>query len=189
MADPLSITASVIAIVQLAEKLITLDYTYLGGVKGASKYLQDLVGELQSLGNFLVTLQDYVQADENLESIALQPIDGQNGPLLGCALELRRLQLKLEPKQGLKGIIQNLKWPLKEAEIRQSIARIQRQKNLFVLAFTMDNLTVSKAIKAHVMDLDCTAEEIKASAQDTNTIVHELQTKLEAEASAQDLWR
>lgn len=63
MADPLSITASVIAIVKLAEKLITLGYTYLGGVKGASKDLQDLVGELQFLGNVLVTLQDYVQAD------------------------------------------------------------------------------------------------------------------------------
>lgn len=137
----MSITASVIAIVQLAEKLITLGYTYLGGVKGASKNLRDLV-ELQSLGNVLVTLQDYVQADRNLESTALQLINGQNGPLPGCALELRRLQLKLVPKQGLKGIIiiQNLKWPLKEAETQQCIARIQRQKNLFILALTMDNL-------------------------------------------------
>lgn len=36
------------------------------------------------------------------------------------------------------------------------------------------------------MDLDRTAEEIKAGVQDTNTVVQELRIKLEAEASAQD---
>lgn len=140
MADPLSIVASVIAIAQLTERLIALGYVYLGGTKAASKDLRELVNELQSLGKVLVVLQDYAQADQNLQSTALQSLNGQNGPLPGCALELRRLQLKLEPKQGLRGMIQSLKWPFKEQETQQHIARIQRQKSLFILALTVDHM-------------------------------------------------
>lgn len=140
MADPLSITASVIAVLQLTGTMITLGKDYIKGVKDAPEDIQQLIDELQSLGKVLSTLRDHIVNDKDLKSTALQALNGQNGHLSACALELKRLQLKLEPEKGLRAKINRLKWPLKEKETFQYISRIERHKSLFTFALTIDQL-------------------------------------------------
>lgn len=140
MADALGIVASVIAILQLTGKLVSLGYDYIGGAIDASKDIRWLLGELHSLSNVLLILQDHARDDKTLRLTALQTLNGQNGPLEGCRLELQRLQLKLEPKTGLRGKMKSLVWPLKEKEIFKHISRLEGHKNLFNLALTADQL-------------------------------------------------
>lgn len=138
MAEVLSVAASIIAVLQLTGTVASLGYGYIGGVKRASKDLGELLKELGSLTSVLITLKDYV--DANPCSPALQKLGGQDGPIHGCFRELEILQTKLEPRDGFKGIVDNLKWPLKDTETAQFISRIERHKSLFMLALTVDQM-------------------------------------------------
>ncbi|KAH0607794.1 uncharacterized protein H6S33_002828 [Morchella sextelata] len=118
----------------------------IGGVKDASNELRKLVDELHSLAQVLFVLQDHARGDGLLRSAALQRLNDQNGPLSGCALELKTLQRKLEPKPGLRGMVKYLLWPLKEKETLKYIDSIERYKSLFNLALTTDYFALSRTI-------------------------------------------
>lgn len=138
MAEVWGIIASVIAVAQLTGQVASLGYSYLSGVKKAPKDLADLVEELDSLKKVLITLKDYL--DKNAQSPALQALNDAKGPIRVCALELKILQAKLEPRKGFRGMIGRLKWPIKEHEIAEYKARIERQKSLFILALAADQM-------------------------------------------------
>lgn len=106
-----------------------MGYAYISGVKRASD-------ELSSLGKILNTLRKY--ADLNPHSEALETLNTQGGPLQTCTEDLQKLALKLEPGEGLRGIVVSLKWPFREKEILQQIGRIGRHKNLFMFALNVD---------------------------------------------------
>lgn len=138
MAEVLGIVGSIIAIIQLTGKVASLGYDYVYEVRWGSKDLGELLKELGSLTNVLITLKDY--ADANLQSLALQRLNDADGPIRGCTLDLKRLQAKLEPKTGYKRKIDRLTWPFKENEIAQHMLRIERHKSLFTLAITLDQM-------------------------------------------------
>lgn len=135
MAEILGLAVNIVTLIQLTGKITCLGYGYISGVKRAPKDLRDLVNELNTLSQILEILQDY--ADKNPDSTALLKLDT---PLQECVVELKKLEIKLEPQDGLKGFLGNLKWPLKEVETLQYVARIERHKNLFILALTVDHV-------------------------------------------------
>jgi hypothetical protein len=45
---------------------------------------------------------------------------------------------KLEP--NFKGVLDSLKWPLKEQETNQNVSRLERHKTLFAIALTADHM-------------------------------------------------
>lgn len=138
--ETLAITASIIALIQLAGRATSVGYSYISGVKRAPKDLRELVAELSSLTEVLAILQDY--ADKKPQLAALETLGGKGGPLHRCARELERLQLELGSMDGLRGVIDNLRWPLKEPETLQYISRIEQYKSLFTLALTVDHMWV-----------------------------------------------
>lgn len=107
--DGLSNAASIIAVIQIAGTLISLGNDYVGAVKRASDDIRDLTQELVALKQVLVILEAYTA--RNPKSEAFEKLSGADGPLQKCAAELSRLQSKLEPKAGLKGIMKSLVWP------------------------------------------------------------------------------
>lgn len=140
MAEVLGIAASIIAVLQLAGAVTIMGYNYLGGVKRASNDTQDVINELHSLSQVLVALKEF--ADNNPQSTALQKLNTKDGPLAGCAQELKALKSTLEKKgtSGLKKMVDSLTWPLKEKETAQLLARIERHKSLFTFALTADHM-------------------------------------------------
>lgn len=138
MAEVVGLVASIIAVIQLTGKVTSLGYVYFQALKRAPKDLGELVNELGSLTKVLTTLQDI--ADKNPQLAALQTLNSRNGPLEGISAELKKLVSKLEPRKGFKGTMDNLKWPLKEADTMQHISRIERCKSLFDLALTTDQM-------------------------------------------------
>lgn len=138
MAETLGIVASIIAVVQLTGKLTSISYGYIGGVKRAGKDLGELLRELGALSGVFIALQHYI--DANPQSAPLQRLNDPNGPLRECTKELEELILKLEPRDGWKGVADNLRWPLKEKDTSQYISRLERHKSLFILALQMDHV-------------------------------------------------
>lgn len=138
MAEAVALVASVITIIQLTGAVTALGYRYIASIKRAPDDVQQLVDELAALGKVLTAVRTY--ADKYPNSTTLDLLNDQNGPLRGCAEELNKLQAKLQPKVGFKGVVENFKWPFKENETLQHISRLERHKNLFVFALTADQM-------------------------------------------------
>ena len=143
MADPLSLIASLIAVVQISGSVISCCYEYRKGVKNAPKGLLKVTNEVAGLRNIVERLVALVD-DENMASHKhLSTIAGlvsTGGPLESCQLDLGSLKGKLEPPiNEWKALGRRLAWPLQEKDITQTLASIYRTKSLLETALLVDN--------------------------------------------------
>ena len=156
--DPLSVSASIVALLQFSSKIIG----YLSDVKGAPKELQKLRLEVCSVLPMLSILQD--QADQAQQgeswSATLRTLTDPQGPLEQFQNSLERLESKLAPVKGLKKAGKAIVWPFEKVEIQDILITIERQKSLFHLARQNDHIALSKAIKGGVDSLHTRVDEI-----------------------------
>ncbi|KAL9133097.1 MAG: hypothetical protein Q9175_005728 [Cornicularia normoerica] len=149
--DPLSISAGIIALLQLSSTVIG----YLSDVKGGPKELQKIRLELCSVLPMLSILQ--VQAEQakagGLWSSTLLSLDEQNGPIQQFREALERLKLTLAPVEGWKKVGKTFTWPFEKDEIQKILNTIERQKLLFTFARQNDHIGLSKAIKGDIEDV------------------------------------
>ncbi|KAH0603796.1 uncharacterized protein H6S33_007455 [Morchella sextelata] len=179
MADPLSFVASILAITQLAAKLTCLGYGYVSAVKRAPDDLMDLMNELLALSRVLSILQVYADSSSNAADSALYQLNGaNNSPLQVCSQALEKLLIRMEPKDGFKGFISNMKWPLEEKETTQHIARIERHKTLFMFALQADQISLSKVIELYTENIDAAMQTIQADISFMNNMVKEVKMEI-----------
>ena len=130
--DPLSASASVIAVLQLATTVIK----YLNEVKGATSERRSLRSEICSISSILFVIQD--QAEKEAEDDTLHQmfisLRSSNGPLEQFKSTLERLKSKLKPIKGSHAVVDSIVWPFKKDEIKDLLQAIERQKTLFTLA-------------------------------------------------------
>ncbi|KAM0799116.1 ankyrin repeat-containing domain protein [Usnea florida] len=148
MADPLGITASIIAVLQLSAIVVR----YLGNVQDASEYKSRLLLEVSGSKGVLETLRDLSQ--ESLEGETIHStLSLLKQPLGHHEATLRRLENALAPAQGLKRLGKAFKWPFEKSEITDILRSIESQKALFGLALQADHLELSRAIMVEVESL------------------------------------
>jgi hypothetical protein len=135
MADPLSIAASIIAVVQLTSSVID----YLQAVHDARKDRIDLLFEVSGLYQLLLALQNRVDKAnaEDRWLTQVRQLGVRDGPLDQFKSRLEHLVSKLRPPGGLG---RTLIWKLTKAEIEGVISKIERIKTLVSLALTNDHL-------------------------------------------------
>ncbi|KAH7407314.1 hypothetical protein BKA64DRAFT_412178 [Cadophora sp. MPI-SDFR-AT-0126] len=150
--DPLSIAASTFAIVQIADRIITLCKLYISGVRDAPAELSLIASEVGSVKCVL-------------EILELQPADGTNtsqpilnklqDPLKRChdafvALEALFPSESDSPAQGkrqrLSKSLAALAWPFKRDRATKLIEQIGRYKATIVLGLTVDSAQDVKQI-------------------------------------------
>ncbi|OCL07885.1 hypothetical protein AOQ84DRAFT_267871, partial [Glonium stellatum] len=146
--DPLSITASLIAVLQISGAVVSTCYEYRAKVKGASQDAARIVDEVNSIRD---VLEKIFKLAENAEANSLplsnfETLNKPDGPLLQCEAELILLQAKLKPAHGWKGIRNALVWPLKEGDVDRCLDRISRLKQTLQLALTVDQTTASSGV-------------------------------------------
>lgn len=110
--DPLSISASIIALLQLSSTIIG----YLSDVKGGPKELQKIRLEICSVLPMLSILQDHAEQAKagGLWSSTLLSLDGPNGPIQQFREALERLRLRLVPVEGWKKVGKAFTWPFEK---------------------------------------------------------------------------
>jgi hypothetical protein len=127
--DPLSTTASVIAILQLSAKVVQ----YITTAIGATKDRKRLRDEVRACSNILQQLKD--EADDSEEGKAwsetIKLLEGPNAPLHRLHMALDVIRIKLLSKDG---IMKSLKWPFQDKEVHKFIEAIEREKSLLSLA-------------------------------------------------------
>lgn len=146
MADPLSITAGIIAVLQATGTVIK----YARDVSDATGHKSNLLLELSGTKGILETLKDLVEHGPKEESL-LKTTTLLREPLKNYEAVIRKLETGLAPVHGMKRLGKALKWPFEKQDFVEILAAIERYKALFGLALNADTIGLSKAIK---VDLD-----------------------------------
>ena len=142
--DPLSVTASIIAVLQLTGTVVSLCYDFRSRIKNAPRDLKRIISEVISLRDVLerlVRLADSAEtagSNESTQLSTLKLLNKPDGLLVKCQAELTALEKKLKPAIGVKAVSKLLSWPLKERDVEKTLACIGRLKATLSLALTAD---------------------------------------------------
>ena len=154
--DPLSTTASVIAVIQLTSKIFDLCRDYCLAVKHARKDIQKLRDEILSLEEVLTRVRD-LETESNSLPI-LQTLSRADGPLDRCRRDLSDLVQKLGTSEGMRQFgLRGLKWPFSSKEVDSTVQSLFRHRSTFNIALTADNMYV---ISPHHSDSRWPGEEL-----------------------------
>ena len=181
--DPLSISASIAALLQIAGTVIN----YLSDVRDGPKDLQRIRLEVCSILSILIMLQDQLnQAKDDDDSLSstLMSLNVPDGPFDQFRAALERISLKLAPIQGWRKLGRAFKWPFDKEEIEDILRIIERQKSIFSLARQNDHIALSKAIQNDVKSVHRTTDNISEAV--TNLQVDERHKKVHQWLSAPD---
>ena len=161
--DPLSVSASIVALLQLTGTVIN----YLSDVRSGPKELQRVRLEISSLPNILIMLQD--QADQAKQgdsfSSTLDSLNVRNGPFDQFRASLERLASKLAPVKRRGQIGMMFKWPFEKDEIREILNTIERQKLLFGLALQNDHIALSRTIHKEFKEITVGITDLQLTAR------------------------
>ncbi|KAK3361270.1 ankyrin repeat-containing domain protein [Lasiosphaeria ovina] len=144
--DPLSLAASIIAVVQVSQSIVLACYRIRHAIKDADDDIARLIADVESLEATLEELRDIVPSSNNnpsaLESLSIE--DGGNNQkrpasaaclvaLRSCETTLKELDQKLQPlaKPGLKT---KLRWPFESSLIERKLTEIGKLKATLQLA-------------------------------------------------------
>ncbi|KAF4339648.1 ankyrin repeat [Fusarium beomiforme] len=160
MADPLSIGASVLAFIGLADRIIRACKYCIEAVEDAPKDIQMILGEVTSLRAVMDGIGD------SSASSLVPNLYGENGPIRSCKGCLSSLESLLptnigQPTAGKrrKVILVELSWPLKQSKVRKLLAEISHHKATLLLAMSGDMSRDLKEIRLGIERLQSTISE------------------------------
>ena len=135
--DPLSVTASIIAVIGLCGQVIG----YIAAAKGATKDRSQLKAEILSCQSLLEALKDETEDSDDSDDWAniIKTLEGLGAPLNVLEETLGLLALKLGPKKNLQKAVKVLTWPFEAKEVSKILEVIERQKSSLSLALENNN--------------------------------------------------
>lgn len=133
--DPLSISASVIAVLQLTG-------TVIGYIKETSDGGEDrkrILDEAHSIHYILFLLKDEIERQQR-EDAWSDTVRFLKAPLEHFKSALERLVEILKPAKGLKKVGKTLSWPFRKEEVEEILSTVERHKSLFLLVLENDHV-------------------------------------------------
>ncbi|KAK0712656.1 hypothetical protein B0T26DRAFT_343158 [Lasiosphaeria miniovina] len=136
MADPLSVGASLLAFIGLADRIIRLSKYCIDGLKDAPSDFRMIHGEVSSLRTIV----------DDLTGIDQLSLFAKGGPLEACYRCLSNLEglLPTDASQGQgqghrrRLTIAELAWPLKQNKARKLLAELSQHKATLLLMMSGD---------------------------------------------------
>ena len=151
MAEAVAIGASVIAIIQIADRIIGLCKFYVETARDAPSDLRLILVETSALKTILENL-NFLTACDGPDSTAARRVSGADGPIEGCFRTVTELE-KLFPSNSiltrgrkssktrtLNSVLTALAWPLKESKARKLLDEMMRYKTTISLALTTKSM-------------------------------------------------
>lgn len=149
--DPLSISASILALVHAANKIIQ----FTSSAKGATSAISALLAEMKSLRNMLESIYQLLASSDSPETIPATGLNeivalcnSKDGPIIK---ELNFLQEKLRLPEWAgsdgsrrKALVYSLTWPLKEGDTKKILERVVRLKQDLQLVLATKNSQVHR---------------------------------------------
>ena len=151
MAEALAVGASVIAIIQIADRIIGLCKFYIETARDAPSDLRVILVETSALKTILENL-NFLTSCDGPDSSAARRTSGADGPIEGCFRTVAELE-QLFPsdsigtrgrqsskKRKLNAVLTALAWPLKENKARKLLDEMMRYKTTISLALTTTSM-------------------------------------------------
>jgi hypothetical protein len=164
--DPLSITASLIAVLQISGTVISALYEYRNGVKSASNDAARIITELNSLRSILESLLQAVEKEDAASNSGgsssrlanFQALTQPNGELMRCQADLEAVSVKLGGDEasslsGFKKMRRALEWPFKEKDVEKLMQSVQKAKSTMQFALSADQTVLTLEIHEGVENL------------------------------------
>lgn len=135
MADPLSIGASIIAFIELTNRIVGTCKYCIETIKDAPKDFQMILGETTSLEAIIETLKA-----SGAESLGLSvTLEACHACLSALEVLLPKPQRhSLSSRKWRKSMRAELAWPLKESKARKLLAEVAQHKATLLLAISGD---------------------------------------------------
>ena len=161
MADPLSVVAGAIAVIQITDRVIALCKTYIQGIRNAPQDLRTILVETSALKSVLENVELLVACDDEV-STAMEKMVGRNGPVENCRRVMQDME-NLFPvmeqqtdtvrskRQKLATSLEALAWPFKASKARDYLDKLMRYKSAIIATITTGIAQDVKVIK-HTSD-------------------------------------
>lgn len=145
------VAANIIAIIQIADRVIGLCKFYLGNVHDAPSDLRAIFVEISAIKTSLESLQFLDSCNSRRPSL-LDGLSGDNGPIKGCENAIAKLEglFPSDIAHGSKGgrskrrkvnaASAALAWPLKEKRATGLLKELEQYKTTIHFALTMDSM-------------------------------------------------
>jgi hypothetical protein len=136
--DPLSVVASIIAVLTVTTKF----FQYLSDVKDGPKERVRCTIEASNIQHLLTKLRFHLEG-QNVDPPwfkAVRDLASKDGPLDQFKKELEMLLAKLDVASQSRKVVQALKWKFDKEEIKSILDRMERLKVLVMIALEMDHL-------------------------------------------------
>ncbi|KAI7761130.1 hypothetical protein LZL87_014344 [Fusarium oxysporum] len=170
MAEALGVASSVIAVVELSAKVLSLCLRYSRDVKNAKGDIERLREEVATFQTTAKELQTLVEGPRGKELKVSQQLKSAIED--GCS-RLEDLEKRLQPSTGRKTMsrigIRALKWPFESKEVKRTVEDLERCRGTISLALNIDQITILQNIDdrttlnqlpvAHGASFDSKAEE------------------------------
>lgn len=180
--DPLSVTASVIAVLQAANTVISVCYDFRAAIKDQPWALTRITNSINELRLILSRLEQVANESEsnfdetNLARLTtLKVLCQEEGAISNCLTELKKLEKKLVPgswagKDGSKrrALIQSIGWQFKGKEAEEMLQRLEGYKSTLNLAITMDQAALIKNMSKMMADANENARTLFKQFQDVS---------------------
>lgn len=176
--DPLSITASVAALLGLGQQIFSSAYRYARAVHGAKEDITSFTTEVVKL---VTLLKDVEKIASALDKRSDDSVSNLQEALADCKTMLEALTRRLEnanPVASNKGIFERITkkliWPFSASKTKEMIDELERQKSLISMALDfqdiMSSIRVEDTQEMHtVMLLQITESIHKLELKDAST--------------------
>ena len=172
----LAVAASVIAVIQISEQVITACIQYYRTAKDAKADIQAVINVVGGLKTTLENLKMILDETEEDELPHLKSLDK---PLEACCGAIDRLAQKLGVNVDRNTDTEKLKftftkrimWPWKEKEVNKVLETIERHKSTFILAVAGDTLQTTLMTQADVGEIKDGFGTLKDDVLDIKTSV------------------
>ena len=144
MADPLSISASIAGLVNLADVVFGRIYKYVKAVKNASKDMATLSSEIGALYGILSNLRlisDQLESDIYESTTRPHHIHSCHETLEKVKSILERDNVSSVQDHRLQTLKRKLRWPFTSSEVKDLVVEIERHKATLGLALNVDGMS------------------------------------------------
>ncbi|EUC26647.1 hypothetical protein COCCADRAFT_66777, partial [Bipolaris zeicola 26-R-13] len=139
--DGLSGAASVIAVVDISAKIVSLCFQYSTAVKDAK---DDIERVQRKVGDITHVLEKIKQLLDGQDKARLSTTQGLFSSLEQCREELKSLEAKLDPGKARKTIsrfgFHALKWPFTSKQVDKIVLNLERYEQTFSSALQVDQI-------------------------------------------------
>ena len=140
----MEVAASIFAVVQLADRVLSLCGNYVQSARGAKDDIERVSSEVGTLKSVLERADQMVN-DEIMKEYMSDSLRQELGKIItSCQLTLKKLDSKLDHSQKESGIRKllhvssTLKWPFKSKEVMNIIQELDRHKGTIALTLQLD---------------------------------------------------